>query len=197
MKKNLFWGALMCLVTTVSMTACGSDDDNSNSGGMEKTYADDDFVMTDRNIKEKLVGDWGITYLKRYEDDLGWVEYTEANIGSLKNAVFRGDGSGEIFGLEDVHWAVADGIVTISSLYLICTSPDAGGTLSIPLGSGNEYGVKRSDAEATVNSIRPNATFSTELRETLKFKVRKMEKDFFNLYQVGERWNAEITLKRW
>ena len=194
MKKCLFLWA-MALVMAGAVCSCSkSDDDGGNNAGIEKTYADDDFLMTERNIKEKLIGDWEITYLKKCDEV--WVEYSAADLGALKDVTVRADGTGELFGLEGVHWSVADNVVTISSQYLVCSSSGLASHLSILLGNYDGYGMKRSDAEAYFNSIESGLTFSTELMETYKVKVRNMEKDFFDIYQIGERYNAQIRLKR-
>ena len=51
MKKLLWMMALgMCLVAA----GCSKSDDGLD---IDKTYAEDDFVMNERNIKEKLVGE--------------------------------------------------------------------------------------------------------------------------------------------
>ena len=97
---------LALTLTIVLPTSCSKDDDPYS---IEKTYADDDFVKTDRNIREKLTGKWLIEEMK-----YNGKTYYAQELGSAHNAWFRADGTCDFLSLPEARWSVADKVVTIT-----------------------------------------------------------------------------------
>jgi hypothetical protein len=89
-------------------TSCSKEDDPYH---IDKTYAADDFVKTDRNIREKLVGKWLIEQMK-----VGHTTYSAQDLGSGHNAWFRADGTCDFLSLAEARWSVEDLRVTITYL---------------------------------------------------------------------------------
>lgn len=99
--------ALMAAIAATTLpTSCSKDDDPYS---IEKTYADDDFVKTDRNIREKLTGKWLIEEMKDSHK-----RYTSQELGAAHNAWFRADGTCDFLSLPEARWSVADKVVTIT-----------------------------------------------------------------------------------
>lgn len=97
---------LALTLTIVLPTSCSKDDDPYS---IEKTYADDDFVKTDRNIREKLTGKWLIEEMTDSHK-----RYTSQELGAAHNAWFRADGTCDFLSLPEARWSVADKVVTIT-----------------------------------------------------------------------------------
>jgi hypothetical protein len=87
------------MLTIIVPTSCSKDDPYD----IDKTYAADDFVKTDRNIREKLVGKWLIE-----EMETSSKIYSAQELGSAHNAWFRADGSCDFLSLPDARWSVED-----------------------------------------------------------------------------------------
>ena len=183
------WALAMCLVAA----GCSKDNDDATNS-IEKTYADDDFVMTERNIKEKMIGKWEITQLRTY--DGAWIHQEAKDLGTMKNVTVRADGTGELFGMEGVHWRVGKDTLVVSSLCLVGYSADGKISIPIPLGSGNNYGIARSEAESTLKNLDFVYAVKTELREMVRMRVLKMEKDYFRFEQLDKSMAAMCDLRR-
>lgn len=97
---------LALTLTTTLPTSCSKDDDPYS---IEKTYAADDFVKTDRNIREKLTGQWLIEEMTDSHK-----RYTSQELGAAHNAWFRADGTCDFLSLPEARWSVADKVVTIT-----------------------------------------------------------------------------------
>jgi hypothetical protein len=95
------------MLTIIVPTSCSKDDPYD----IDKTYAADDFVKTDRNIREKLVGKWLIEEMKA-----GSKRYTSQELGSAHNAWFRADGTCDFLSLAEARWSVESQRVTITYL---------------------------------------------------------------------------------
>lgn len=99
--------ALMTAMAAIVLpTSCSKDDDPYS---IEKTYAADDFVKTDRNIREKLTGKWLIEEMTDSHK-----RYTSQELGAAHNAWFRADGTCDFLSLPEARWSVADKVVTIT-----------------------------------------------------------------------------------
>lgn len=99
--------ALMAAMAATTLpTSCSKDEDPYS---IEKTYADDDFVKTDRNIREKLTGKWLIEEMTDSHK-----RYTSQELGAAHNAWFRADGTCDFLSLPEARWSVADKVVTIT-----------------------------------------------------------------------------------
>ena len=99
--------ALMAAMAATTLpTSCSKDDDPYS---IEKTYAADDFVKTDRNIREKLTGKWLIEEMTDSHK-----RYTSQELGAAHNAWFRADGTCDFLSLPEARWSVADKVVTIT-----------------------------------------------------------------------------------
>ena len=85
------------MLAIIVPTSCGKDDPYD----IDKTYAADDFVKTDRNIREKLVGKWLIEEMK-YQGKY----YSAQELGSAHNAWFRADGTCDFLSLAEARWSV-------------------------------------------------------------------------------------------
>lgn len=96
---------LVLALTTVVPTSCSKDDPYD----IDKTYAADDYVKTDRNIREKLVGKWLIEEMKDSHK-----RYTSQELGSAHNAWFRADGTCDFLSLQDAKWSVENLCVVIT-----------------------------------------------------------------------------------
>lgn len=95
------------MLTAVLPTSCSKDDPYD----IDKTYAADDFVKTDRNIREKLVGKWLIEEMIDSHK-----RYTSQELGSAHNAWFRADGTCDFLSLAEARWSVEDLRVIITYL---------------------------------------------------------------------------------
>ena len=99
--------ALMAAMAATTLpTSCSKDEDPYS---IEKTYAADDFVKTDRNIREKLTGQWLIEEMTDSHK-----RYTSQELGAAHNAWFRADGTCDFLSLPEARWSVADKVVTIT-----------------------------------------------------------------------------------
>ena len=96
------------MLTIIVPTSCSKEDDPYH---IDKTYAADDFVKTDRNIREKLVGKWLIEEMKTSSK-----RYTSQDLGSAHNAWFRADGTCDFLSLAEARWSVEDLRVIITYL---------------------------------------------------------------------------------
>lgn len=97
---------ILALTLTIVLPSCSKDDDPYS---IDKTYAADDFVKTDRNIREKLTGKWLIEEMK-YNGKI----YSAQELGAAHNAWFRADGTCDFLSLPEARWSVADKVVTIT-----------------------------------------------------------------------------------
>lgn len=107
--KRIF-GLMMMAALAVVLAGCGSDED-----GLERTYADDDFVLTERNIREKVIGKWEIA---EQMVNGKWEAITDSFVLANKYLSMRADGSCILFSLKDAKYRVSNDSVYISVLGL-------------------------------------------------------------------------------
>lgn len=195
MKKSLFLWALALMMTGAMCSCSKSDsDDGGNDAGIENTYADDDFLMTERNIREKLVGEWEVQELMTYDSKTGWTTKAASELGSLKNVTMKADGSCVFLGKEDAHWRVGKDTLVVSCLYLVGRFPEGSVTKEVSTQINSE--VSKAYAESVIRENFPDATISYEQREAIRLRVTKMDKDGFAFREPDVTMATTMTMKR-
>lgn len=174
MKKYLMM-ALICLMTA----GCSKSDDGFN---IDKTYADDDFTMTERNIKEKLVGNWVIDEMHVFDYDNTWVVKTAETMGAAANITIKADGSGYFLGLENPKWTISNNTITVSCLFAVGRKKDGSVAMETPIGT--YYAITKQEAEDFINEFVKDAVISYEQMKCATIKVKSMEKDRFTLTDI-------------
>lgn len=182
---------LMMALVALTIASCSKSETET---GIEKTYADDDFVMTERNFKEKLIGTWNLDEVQ-YLGYKGWVKKSTAELGDVATLRVKADGSGELLGLEGVKWRVCKDTIVVSSTVLKGT--DNKGYSFEPLGTLWPYGSSRQHAEEMLKQIWGNdAKITIEQTEYLRGRIIKMEKDYFDIRYItckSPSWSFEET----
>ena len=185
---------LMMALVALTIASCSKDD----GFGIDKTYADDDFTMNERNIKEKLVGSWTIDDVQ-YSDYGSWVTKSSADLGNAAQLKAKADGSGELLGLENVKWRVSKDSIVVSCNWVCCTLSDGKSQSFLPIGTMWPYSMKRDQAMSDAKQHFGNdAKISTELREYLRGRIIKMDKDYFDIRYIKSKYpwaNSETTCK--
>lgn len=200
MKKRIYLLLVTCLMMAAGMTSCSKDSDNDGavSNGAEKTYADDDFLLTERNIKEKLIGTWEISKLSTYSKSTGWITKTAADLGELGTMRLNADGSGELLGLDGVHWRVGKDTLVISSMFITVQTKieNTTTTMHLPLYVNDKYGYTRETILSELRESYSEDKYNIEMYEYKRMKVNRMEKDFFDLREIGKSMGDICELRR-
>lgn len=185
---------LMMALAAMILAGCSKDDGMN----IDKTYANDDFTMTERNIKEKLVGTWTIDEVK-YSNYGSWVNKSSADLGSAAQLKAKADGSGELLGLENVKWRVSKDTIVVSCNWVCCTLSDGASQSFLPIGTMWPYSMTRDQAMSDAKKNFGNETkITTESREYLRGRIIKMDKDYFDIRYIKSKYpwaNGETTCK--
>lgn len=193
MKKVLWMMALgMCLVAA----GCSKGDDGLD---IEKTYAEDDFVMNERNIKEKLVGEWWLESFRVLNPvSRSWNEYNKESLPDvMKTVKIRADGTSEFIGFYDVHWQLDGKDIIIQSAYLYACDEHGdlqGGFLL----SDGWWGLPRYNATESLRKDYPGMDIVEQLKRVFKFRIDDMSLNRFVLSsQEGQSlYTTECVLRR-
>lgn len=188
MKKCLFLWA-MALVMAGAVCSCSKSDDD----GFEMTYADDDFIMTPRNIKEKLIGEWEFESLMIYNG--GWEKLSADELGEAKDATIRSNGTCDLLCLDGAEWSMSGDTITVSSLCMIGTYN--GGQTIVRLGNGFRW-LNRKNAENMLRRKAEDVVITTERQLLVRLRASVMKKDYFRLDYIKSPFGAAVncTIKR-
>jgi hypothetical protein len=178
MKKFLFITLIL-----LSATGCTKNEDEYE---ISKIYADNDFTWSQNNIKEKIIGSWEFEELNYRFSNQPWITKTASDLGDFKYLKVKADGTGELLGMEGVKWRMQGCDIIVTRNYLVGKSSDGYGEVVVPLGSGNGFGMKRSDAEEFIKSELKGATITTQSMDLVRLKVSEMLLNYFMLELNGK-----------
>lgn len=188
--KHLFGMCAVCALMAVG-TACSSDNDEPDSG-MELTYAADDFVMTERNFREKLIGEWEITELVTSSRN-GYTKRTADDFGSLKNVTFRADGSCSLMTLANAHYRVGKDTVVISCDYDVWIIGENSTDYSAVV-TGEEY--KEEYDRIVQYYTEKGYPHSVKQLEFIRLRITAMEKDYFAFVEPVKAYATTCKIRR-
>lgn len=95
---RMFGMALLAIMLCVNLTSCSDDDDE---GGMSSE-------------SREIIGEWSFVMTVTYYDKNG---NPGTPVSERGTAVFRKDGTALLYGDEDYHWSLEDGIMTMQHYY--------------------------------------------------------------------------------
>ena len=105
---------LFTLLAVVCVVGCGGSDEEND---FEKFYADDDFVMTDRNIQEKIVGTWIIDAQMTNGE---WTDVKDRYpVSAYTRISISHDGTCQFNDYNDVKYSVQDRVLSLTILALV------------------------------------------------------------------------------
>lgn len=158
---------LFALLAVVCLVGCGSDDED-----FEKFYADDDFVMTDKNIQEKIIGTWIIDAQMTNGE---WTDVKDRYpVSAYTRISISHDGTCQFNDYNDVKYSVQDRVLSFTVLALVVEETDGVSTHFFPLHSQSE--LPEMKKLATEYESRGCVT-RFEQTELVSFTVEKMSKN--------------------
>ena len=163
MKQKILFAllAVMCLV------GCGSEEED-----FEKFYADDDFVMTDRNIREKIIGTWVIDAQMTNGE---WGEVKDSAVKANNLFTVRKDWSCDCYDFIDSKVRVSNDTIILSVYCLFIDNQHGGKSWGYLT---NDFDMRTASKEAShAESVGCLASFIYD--DFIRAKVRSMKKDEF------------------
>lgn len=159
---------LFALLVVVCLVGCGSDEKDD----FEKFYADDDFVMTDRNIQEKIIGSWMIDAQMTNGQ---WSEVRDSAVKANNLFTVRKDWSCDCYDFIDSKARVSNDTIILSVYCLLIDNHHGGRTWRYLT---HDFDMRTASKEAShAESIGCVTSFIYD--DFIKAKVKSMKKDEF------------------
>lgn len=192
MKKVLWMIALMmCLVM-----AAGCSKDDSDEFAFERQYAEDNFKLTEGNIREKIVGEWTFEELSFQPYGEKWIDSNPEELSDVAKVVkFRPDGTGEFLGMVDMHWQVEGRDLILKQAFLCAYDKNGKALGGVQLSNGI-LGTTREKAEQRLKEKHPDyVTMRDSLDITVCAGVIGIGKDWVSLGSGKYREMIAVSCK--